>query len=220
MRRRLPLRCGFSGKTATPGILRHGLDRDTTANRRERAARPFARSSETTVPVEEHEHAREEDHGARPRGRQRGQVTLHPGGRVRPRGGPSHKRGKARRPLDEAGDRDRPLEGATRRGQAPTSQEGTDLGEDAPECRARLPQGTERFEPHLAATLEGDRERAPPRGHSAASSSSLSRQARSAAQKRSAADRSRAARKAVETKGPRARSVAAKKAARTRAKNR
>jgi len=49
------------------------------------------------------------------------------------------------------------------------------------------------------------------------SSSALSRQAHSAAMKRSASERSAAARKAVRTKGPRKRSVAAKKAARTRA---
>ena len=49
------------------------------------------------------------------------------------------------------------------------------------------------------------------------SSNALSRQAHSAAMKRSASERSAAARKAVRTKGPRKRSVAAKKAARTRA---
>src|SRR5262245_4717192 len=55
-------------------------------------------------------------------------------------------------------------------------------------------------------------------GHSAASTRSLSKQARTAARKRTAADRSKAARKAVRTKGPRKRSMAAKKAARTRAR--
>ncbi len=50
------------------------------------------------------------------------------------------------------------------------------------------------------------------------SSNALSRQAHSAAMKRSASERSAAARKAVRTKGPRKRSVAAKKAARTRAR--
>jgi|SRR5690242_17964826 len=57
-------------------------------------------------------------------------------------------------------------------------------------------------------------------GHSAASKSALSKQARSAARRRSATDRSAAARKASRTKGPAERSAAAKKAARTRAKNR
>jgi hypothetical protein len=54
-------------------------------------------------------------------------------------------------------------------------------------------------------------------GTEAASSEALSRQTRSAAQKRSATDRSAAAKQAVKTKGPRERSEAAKKAARTRA---
>ena len=55
-------------------------------------------------------------------------------------------------------------------------------------------------------------------GTAAASSTALSRQAHSAAMKRSASERSAAARKASKTKGPRKRSVAAKKAARTRAR--
>src|SRR4051794_9478568 len=53
-------------------------------------------------------------------------------------------------------------------------------------------------------------------GHSAASHRALSRQAHSAARKRSTADRHEAAMKAVRTKGPAQRSKAAKKAARTR----
>ena len=54
-------------------------------------------------------------------------------------------------------------------------------------------------------------------GKSAASHASLSRQAHSAAQQRSAAERSAAAEKAVRTKGPGKRRAAAMKAARTRA---
>jgi len=50
----------------------------------------------------------------------------------------------------------------------------------------------------------------------AASHTALSRQAHSAAMKRSAAERSAAAQKAAKTKGPKERSAAAKKAARTR----
>jgi len=57
-------------------------------------------------------------------------------------------------------------------------------------------------------------------GHQAASRKSLSRQAKTAASKRSAADRSSAARKAVRTKGAAERSAAARKAARTRARKR
>jgi len=52
----------------------------------------------------------------------------------------------------------------------------------------------------------------------AASHSALSKQARTAAGKRSASSRSAAAKKAARTKGPRERSAAAKKAAHTRAR--
>jgi hypothetical protein len=51
---------------------------------------------------------------------------------------------------------------------------------------------------------------------SSVSHTALSKQARTAASKRSAADRSAAAKKAARTKGPRERSAAAQKAARTR----
>jgi hypothetical protein len=54
-------------------------------------------------------------------------------------------------------------------------------------------------------------------GTNAASHSALSKQAHTAAMRRSASERSAAARKAARTKGPRKRSAAAKKAARTRA---
>ena len=53
-------------------------------------------------------------------------------------------------------------------------------------------------------------------GHSAASTESLSRQARSSARQRGPADLSAAAKKAVRTKGPRALRAAALKGARTR----
>jgi Family of unknown function (DUF6496) len=53
-------------------------------------------------------------------------------------------------------------------------------------------------------------------GRSAASPSALAKQARSAAGRRTGAQRSAAARKAVRTKGPAERSAAARKAARTR----
>ena len=54
-------------------------------------------------------------------------------------------------------------------------------------------------------------------GPQAASKTALSRQAKSAARKRSASERSAAAQKAAQTKGPAERSEAARKAARTRA---
>jgi hypothetical protein len=57
-------------------------------------------------------------------------------------------------------------------------------------------------------------------GQSAASHTELSKQAHSAAKKRSASNRSAAAKKAARTKGPGKRSTAAKKAAHTRARNR
>jgi len=56
--------------------------------------------------------------------------------------------------------------------------------------------------------------------HSAATHRALSRQARKAAKKRSAASRSASARKAARTKGAAGRSRAAKKGARTRARKR
>jgi hypothetical protein len=55
-------------------------------------------------------------------------------------------------------------------------------------------------------------------GRTAVSRVALSRQARSAAKKRSASERSAAAKQAAKTKGPRKRSEAARKAARTRKK--
>ncbi|RZS78566.1 DUF6496 domain-containing protein [Pigmentiphaga kullae] len=57
-------------------------------------------------------------------------------------------------------------------------------------------------------------------GKSGASKSALAAHAKTAAKRRSAADRSAAARKAARTKGAAGRSAAAKKAARTRAANR
>jgi hypothetical protein len=56
-------------------------------------------------------------------------------------------------------------------------------------------------------------------GHAAASTSALAKQARSAARRRSVAERSTAAKKAVRTKGLAERSAAARKAARTRARS-
>jgi hypothetical protein len=55
-------------------------------------------------------------------------------------------------------------------------------------------------------------------GRSAASPGALSKQARSSARRRTAAERSAAAKQAARTKGPAKRSAAAKKAARTRAR--
>jgi hypothetical protein len=53
--------------------------------------------------------------------------------------------------------------------------------------------------------------------HTAASPAALSKQARTAAQQRTATDRNASAKKAARTKGPSVRSAAAKKAAKTRA---
>ena len=64
-----------------------------------------------------------------------------------------------------------------------------------------------------AATRKLERE-----GRAAASPTALARQARSAARKRTAAERSAAARRAARTKGPAKRAAAARKAARTRAR--
>jgi Family of unknown function (DUF6496) len=57
-------------------------------------------------------------------------------------------------------------------------------------------------------------------GHQSASHAALARQGRSAAHRRTAAQRSAAARKAAHTKGSAGRSAAARKAARTRSKHR
>lgn len=56
-------------------------------------------------------------------------------------------------------------------------------------------------------------------GHESASPTSLARQARSSASRRTAVERSAAAKRASRTKGPAERSAAAKKAARTRARH-
>ena len=56
-------------------------------------------------------------------------------------------------------------------------------------------------------------------GHRSVSKKALAKQAKSAASRRSAAERSASARKAARTKGPAVRSAAARKAARTRARS-
>ena len=77
----------------------------------------------------------------------------------------------------------------------------------------------QRHEP-ISGTRSRARERALKReGRSAASHNALSRQAKLAAQGRSASDRPEAAKKAARTKGPGERHEAAMKAARTRARN-
>jgi hypothetical protein len=76
-------------------------------------------------------------------------------------------------------------------------------------------QAHEPISPTRSRAREKALEREP---HQAASRTALSRQARSAARRRTTADRSAAARKAARTKGPRGRSEAAEKAARTRAR--
>ena len=74
-----------------------------------------------------------------------------------------------------------------------------------------------RHQPRVARAVSKVLEREP-RG--TASHAALSRQAKSAATRRSAADRSEAGRKAARTKAAPSRSAAARKAARTRARNR
>jgi len=71
--------------------------------------------------------------------------------------------------------------------------------------------------PRVARAVEQALKREP---RSTVSRSALSRQGRSAAKRRSAADRSASARKAARTKGSAARSAAARKGARTRARRR
>jgi hypothetical protein len=71
--------------------------------------------------------------------------------------------------------------------------------------------------PRVARAVKAALKREP---RSTVSRSALSSQAKSAAKRRTAAQRSSAAKKAARTKGAAARSAAAKKAARTRARNR
>ena len=59
-------------------------------------------------------HAREGDVEASPAGEATRQGAEHAGGRVRPRGDPSRSGGKTRRAFDEAGHRDRTVEGTAR----------------------------------------------------------------------------------------------------------
>src|SRR5262249_47697317 len=60
---------------------------------------------------------------ARSRGEARGQIAIDPSGRVRSRGNRARSKGQARRAIDQAGDRDRPVEGAPCRGAAPAEEE-------------------------------------------------------------------------------------------------
>lgn len=94
-------------------------------------------------------------------------------------------------------------------------------GKASEKVRRQAARDTEKARKHepVSATRSRARVRALKKeSTSAASSSALSRQARSAAKKRTASERSAAAKKAARTKGPRLRKAAAKKAARTRAK--
>jgi hypothetical protein len=80
--------------------------------------------------------------------------------------------------------------------------------------RAKGQSSSKAVSPTRSKAVHGALER---EGSASVSASALSRQASSAAQTRSAADRSRAAQKAVRTKGEAGRKKAASKAARTRA---
>ncbi|MEW5851545.1 MAG: DUF6496 domain-containing protein [Myxococcota bacterium] len=75
--------------------------------------------------------------------------------------------------------------------------------------------GAKKTSPKRAQAVRGALKR---EGRAAATPKALARQARSAAQRRSPAERSAAAKKAARTKGPAVRSAAARKAARTRSR--
>jgi len=93
-------------------------------------------------------------------------------------------------------------------------------GKVSEKTRRQAARDTKKAEEHtpVSATRSRARVRALKReSTSAASPNALSKQAHSAARRRTAADRSAAAKKAARTKGPRTRSAAARKAARTRA---
>src|SRR5678815_3128558 len=111
---------------------------------------------------EDHAHAREEDAGTRttrPAGRE---VVVDAGGRVRPRGVPPHPRLQAPCALDEAGDRDRPVEGAPR-GSRPSVPRTGRLGLD-PAARGRRPRGGPAPAHAVAPSLPGDDRSVAPRG--------------------------------------------------------
>ena len=101
-----------------------------------------------------------------------------------------------------------PRRGAVKRSTRKSAKYAYEAGQEKRKPRRR---------PRVSRAVENVLKREP---RSAASHKALSRQARGAAQRRSAAQRSAAARKASRTKGAAVRSAAAKKAARTRARRR
>ena len=97
----------------------------------------------------------------------------------------------------------------------PAPKKGKASAETRRSAARALKKGRRRPNPRRSRAMRSALKR---EGKAAASTRALSRQAHSAARKRSARDRSLAARKAVRTKGPRERSAAARKGARTRAR--
>jgi hypothetical protein len=65
------------------------------------------------------------------------QVSVHASRRVRPRGDPSHPRGEARRPLDQASDRHRSVQGAASRCSSRYAQARPGFGRDPQTGEAR-----------------------------------------------------------------------------------
>ncbi len=112
-----------------------------------------------------------------------------------------HSQGRARRPLNKAGHRHRPLEGSPRRGEAAGTSEGKGARRDAQEGQTRPRKGGERVRAKaVAKKIARHLESAQTRRSLRCLKGSLSKQARAAARNRSSAERSASAKKAARTR--------------------
>src|SRR5436189_6036598 len=100
-------------------------------------------------------HAREGNVAPGPSRQARGEGPVEPGWRVRARGDAPHPRGQAWRPLDEAGDRDRPVEGTPCRRRPEGTRQGQDVRAHATKRAGRPAPRSEETEA-VGATLTSD----------------------------------------------------------------
>jgi len=112
-------------------------------------------------------HARTKDRGACAKGQTAGQSADDAGRRVRARGDGAHPRGEAWCPIDETGDRNRPLEGPALRRQAEATAQGSGIGTHPQERDPRVPRrpargGTETICETVARHAAGAQARAAP----------------------------------------------------------
>src|SRR4051812_3160726 len=130
----------FVPSMAPPVILRASFGPERALSRRRSGIRVASPTVEETP-----KNAREGNVEARTEGQARRQGTVDAGRRVRARRDAPHPRGQARRRVDEAGDRDWPVEGAPLRGEArpPATQR---QGDDASQRQERGTRGTKRNE--------------------------------------------------------------------------